>query len=620
MALRFTAPTIARVRIVARKLAERAALRRESGAALKPMKRKEFHPRIRPIIAYDLETTIIKAGCPAPLYLTAFGDGYMLSGPLNSMPELAGVVESEFLVEEFAGTRFVAWNGNKFDGYLIGIALLHLKGYEIMPYLAKGTMLRGFRVQKVGTKLSWEFLDGIAMTGCTMPLKTKRFKNGEVKSKGFLGVFAPEYDWQGGPDFENDETFDAGNPEHVKYAERDSEGLYVALMKVQEILHRTFGIGLQTTIGNAGIKIFQSEMPEGVNVWQPSFRTEMALREHAYRGGYCYLMRKFNGPTWKYDLNQAYAAAMRECDLPAGRTFEVKNYTPGKCGIYRVLAENSAGLIPFYYKPEPTLGAYAATKLTDTWLTSVEIEQLYAEGWSVRIVEGVVWEDSFRMTEFVDKLERLRMSDPQGPSGPLGTVCKSAANNCYGKTVERLDGAEFRVALEKPEGFSRSIPGAEESLPYLWYRIKKPILRPYHQPQIGAFITAYVRMVLRRAALIAPDAFIYGDTDCAAFSRPVDLPLDPKIYGKWKKELDGGEAFFITKKVYFLRDDFEKNKKAKGMHTDKLTWNDFMEWFDGRPPDQWQVQKQSFLRVMTGADMFVDRRKVGQRVETSAAL
>jgi len=605
--VRLTPPSVAELRRVARWLAGRAAKRRDhEGQPLKPMRRKSFSSRQKRFIAYDLETTRIAKGTPTPLYITAYGEDFNFSRRLASLDDLADVLSTDFLTAEMNGMRYVAWNGNHFDSYLVGCALMQVEGIEVIPYLAKGSMLRGFKAVSKHAKLSWEFLDGIAMCMPAQP----------VPLKEFIEKFAPEFPkLSGNIDFKKEE-FDADNPKHIIYAERDSEGLWHAMMAFQKILLDTFGMSLQTTLGNAGIKIFQAEMPDGVNVWSPPFRAEMALREYAYRGGYCHLQRRYRGPTWKYDLNQAYCAAMREVDLPAGRCFEVADYRPDKCGIYRIVAKNSANVIPFYYKTNPHLGEYGLTDLTDTWVTSLEMDQLIREQWAIRIIEGYAWEDAFRMTEFVGKLEKLRMSAPDGPGGALGTAMKNLANSSYGKTCEKLDGLEFRFAFDRPDGFSRSIPGDdEEALPFLWYRIKKPLLRPYHQPQIGAFITAHVRMVVRRAALLAPDEFIYADTDCCAFSSAVSLPFDAKVYGMWKIEKSGERAAWITKKVYFFEDDFEKARKAKGMNVENLTFEDFTNWWEGRPPKQIQVQRSSFTKVMTGGPMFFERPKVGQKLE-----
>jgi hypothetical protein len=603
------APPVARIRTVARKLTERQAKRNDvDGVSLKPMKRHKSRARARRMIAYDLETTRIAAGCPTPLYITAYGDDFKISQPVGTMQNLAAILLEHFLTDDLDRARFVAWNGNKFDGFIIGSALMLIEGIEIIPYLAKGSLLRGFKVLAIGTKLAWEFLDGIAMTGV------------QSKLEDFLKVFAPQFPKLAGTiDFER-EDFNPDNAAHVAYAERDAEGLWHGVTRAQQILMDTFDVPLQATIGNAGIKIFQQEMPAGVNVWGPPFRAEMAIREHAYRGGYCYLMGKYSGPTYKYDLNQAYAAAMRETDLPGGRCYAVKKYDPTTPGIYRVIAEKKGNRIPFYFKPEPTQGCYTLDKLTDTWITSIEFDQLTAEGWTVQVIEGFAWENKFRMDDFVNKLEQLRINAADGPNGALGTMCKSLGNNSYGKTCEKLDGLEFRLALKKPEGYSRSIPGDDaDSLPFLWYRINKPLLRPYHQPQIAAFITAHVRMVVRRAALLSPDFFVYADTDCVVFKKPIQLPTDAKIYGKWKIEVAGDDYGFITKKVYFSRLNYETAvKRAKGMTVSKLTFQQFVDWFDGSPPQQSQLQRRGFLSVITGADMFVSRQKVGQVLKNLA--
>ncbi|HEY4723997.1 MAG TPA: hypothetical protein VII92_19240, partial [Anaerolineae bacterium] len=166
-----------------------------------------------------------------------------------------------------------------------------------------------------------------------------------------------------------------------------------------------------------------------------------------------------------------------------------------------------------------------------------------------------------------------------------------------------------------------SIPGDDaDALPFLWYRINKPMLRPYHQPQIAAFITAHVRMVVRRAALLMPDYFVYADTDCVVFRRPVELPFDPKVYGKWKVEVDGDDYGFITKKVYFPRKLYDGwTPKAKGMTIAKLTFEQFVKWYDGTPPQQDQLQRRGFLSVITGSDMYYKRQKVGQVLKKVAA-
>jgi len=548
------------------------------------------------MVAYDLETTRIVAGNPKPLYLTAYGADMHVSTPLRSLEHLRDILQSEFLTPERHRTRFVAWNGNKFDVFFIGAALLHSKEYVLRPYLTRTKSLRGLKVVQPKEKLEWEFLDGMAMT-VGVP----------TKLKDFLETFSPEHHKLDAPDWENEE-FDPRNPVHVAYAERDSEGLYHGMMKAESIILENFGQPLQPTIGNLGIRLFAQHMPGGVECWAPSYEIDKIIRERVMRGGFCFASRQFHGPVWKYDINQAYAAAMRDAKLPAGRCLRVLDYKPDMCGIYLVSGTIKRNRIPFYVRNLETGTGMATFESIDAWITSSEYDQLIAEGWSLTVQEGYYWDSHFSMVDYVTRLESLRI---QAPKSAQGVMIKAIGNNSYGKTVEELGGYELLMAAERPDGFFNYQDG-DNPIQHIWFRFAEPQMRDYHQPQIGAFITAHVRMVLRRAILQDSDAWIYSDTDCCIFSRAVDLPIDPGKYGFWKIECEGEEYRIITKKVYAAVDGSEK--KAKGLTIAKLSMQDFADWYDGKPPTIRQTQRQNFLAVMAGADMFVDRIKTGQRL------
>ncbi|NBU73319.1 MAG: hypothetical protein EBS53_18075 [Bacteroidetes bacterium] len=151
-------------------------------------------------------------------------------------------------------------------------------------------------------------------------------------------------------------------------------------------------------------------------------------------------------------------------------------------------------------------------------------------------------------------------------------------------------------------------------LSHVWFRAVDRIERDYHQPQLGAFITAHVRMVVRRAALLDPEAWLYADTDCVVFSRDVSdrLDIDPGRYGAWKVEELGAHYRIIAKKVYQAFDDSKRS--AKGLNVRKLTPEDFEQWFNGNPPKQVQTQRQNFLKCMGGLDMYIERERSGTAI------
>lgn len=570
----------------------------------KPFKYKKSRPRAVTMVAYDLETTRIEAGTPTPLYITVYGlDGEIRIGEkLNDLTDLLEVLALEVLKPAHDGYRFVGWNANNFDVYLVAKALLLDDRYLMRPYLTRSKSLRGMRVIDQVTQCEYEFLDGMAMTGCMMKLEK------------FLEKFAPDHlkmtgviDWEV-------EGFDASKQSHREYAMRDSVGLYHAIHAAQDIVKNTFGEVLRPTVGNMGIRIFQGHLPKSVTVQPLRDNVDKIMRDYVMRGGYCYCARRYTGPVWKYDINQAYAAAMREAWLPDGNAQPVRQFWARYPGIYRLTAHHTSNRIPFYYTDPDGDRIFGMNEITETWLTSIEVMQLKDEGWRVEIVEGYLFDGRFRMQEYVDRLENIRMNADGGPNGAVGTMMKSIGNNSYGKTVEQLDGVEYVIANDCPPEFVAYIVSDDEhaDLP-LWTKRGEPVKKEYHKPQIGSFITAHVRMKVRRAALLDAEAWLYADTDCVVFSRePKGLDIHPSRYGAWKLEAAGEHYRVITKKVYAKLDASEKH--AKGLNVKKLTADDFEKWSRGEVPVQTQVHKNNFLKVLAGADMYIERVRRGTKI------
>jgi hypothetical protein len=605
-----------RIARIADKKLERA---KESGRIRcpKPLRLSKRRGQKREMVAYDLETTRIAVGNPRPLYLTGVGRDFYFAGRIHNLEHLRDILISRFLDPERHRTRYIAWNGNRFDVFFIGAALLHSNDYILRPYLTRTKSLRGLKVTHKETKREWEFLDGLAMTLGNKPCTLKEF----------LKTFAPEHHKLDAPDWEKEE-FDADNPAHVAYAVRDSEGLYHGMQQAESIVRDHFGQVLQPTIGNLGIRLFQQHMPENVECWAPPYAVEKIIRNHVMRGGFCSASRQYVGPVWKYDINQAYCAAMREATLPAGRCIRTDEYTADKCGIWLVTARHPENRVPFYIRSDKGVGVSVLGEIPGAWLTSIEVEQLERERWDIVIADGYYWDSSFTMRPYVDALEQLRINGPGGPKSAQGEMMKAIGNNSYGKTVEELGGYEVVMAAERPEGYFQYQNESDE-LQHIWFKFGEQQSRDYHQPQLGAFITAHVRMVVRRAILVDADAWLYSDTDCCMFTRPVALDIDPGRYGAWKIEAEGEHYRIIAKKVYCALDGSEM--KAKGMTISKpapvwndaankwevrrLNMDDFARWYDGKSPRIKQTQRLNFVGVMSGGDMFVERVKVGQRMK-----
>ena len=582
------------------------------------------------IIAYDLETTNIpepqsyaeSVATPIPLYITAWDHrGLFVSESLGDSKKLAELLTKKFFVRQNDKARFVAWNANRFDLRIIINALVDFEETErfvIYPFVARNAGLRGAKVGAKGAPYSWNLYDGIAMTGL---LKTSLDK--------FVKTYAPHVPkLKGTIRFDQGEEFDATNSTHVAYAERDSEALYEAMIAVEKLSLHTTGEPLRATVGRLGISYFQAQLPEGVEIWKSSTEQETLIRRYLFRGGYVYTAKSYHGPAWSYDINQAYAASMRDTHLPCGTMRHANGtYTPssGLPGMFAgILSRVPRAVHPFLvkrYNPNgPGDGQAMQTygEPMQTVLTTDEIRMLKKYGWIFEPSEGWVWDSYFSMRAMVDKLETLRFSDPDGPSGPIGTFAKALGNNAYGKTVEVLEPVKRAISRKEPPGkFWQLEHPEDESLHNFWLKIlehPESQARDYHRPQLGAFITAGVRCQVYEAIMTLPEFFLKADTDSVCFSRPNPyLMLDPRAYGKWKLEHDGAEHVIITKKVYAVREGDDVKIVCKGLSTRKLTWDTMMEWYETRnAPVQEQVQLQSWKKgVGSDAPMFAKMTRKG---------
>lgn len=535
------------------------------------------------------------------------------------MQRVHDVLVHWFLTAENRGAKFVAWNANRFDSYYVAAALVADDRFVMRPFLSKSNALRGLRVQRRGDSeraAAWMFLDGLAMLGLE-----------GVSLEKFLGNFAPDHAKRTDLiDFHRGDTFDPDNPLHRQYALRDSEGLYHAMVHAESILIEHFDQTLGVTMGGACIKIFQANIPRDVSVKPLSARIESVFRDYVMRGGYCWCARSYVGPVWKYDVNQAYAAAMRDYAMPCGDPIEYARGIDWAAPWYiaRVTATHARNRVPFYVRSDVggrLRSMHVMQEIPDTWLTCHEVQQLQREGWQIDVRESVCWPATFTMHEYVNRLERLRTTCQGGPKGPIGTMAKAVGNHSFGKTAENLLPIEFMICATMPPGddwFPYYGDSLDEPLQHVWARFTPDApTKDYHAIQIASSITAAVRMQVRRAALLDPDAWLYADTDCVMFTRDMTahLDIDTSRYGAWKVE-DAGKFYrVIAKKVYAAIDD--SSRSAKAMRVNDLTVDDFALWQSGYAPMQAQVQRNNFLRVLQGVEMFRRQVRSGTAVAPS---
>jgi hypothetical protein len=470
----------------------------------------------------------------------------------------------------------------------------------VEPFTSKVSGLRG-AVVRLGRKRC-SLLDPIAMLGLSCNLKT------------FISVFAPDYP-KGDLDFETT-AFDPTNSRHVAYALRDSEALYHAMLVARTTLGDLSRQPLRATVGAVAIRTLACNLPGGVRVPVLPPNVYDITRRIVMRGGYVFA-RRYRGKLWTYDLNQAYAHALRSCALPAGRARPQRTYTNATPGIWHgVLSRAEPSLVPYMvracappYKIQETFGGVPCV----TWLTTDEVECLRRHGWAFEVRSGYAFADSFNCETFVTDLETHRRNYPK--DHPVNVLCKAIGCNAYGKTLQEQVTMKVVVSAKRPKGGFPMVEADADGNPIwgLWYVPEtRDTRRNYERPQIGAFVTAFVRTIVFDAIMRDPSHFVKADTDSVSFTRAQRLPISPWRYGAWKVEARGAFHIVIGKKVYWCAD----KTTAKGLRVRELDRAAFERWHAGQEPVQSQTQLQSFKKG-TLAPSWEVRTRRGTRIDTT---
>jgi hypothetical protein len=442
-------------------------------------------PKAYPIVAYDFETTNIptKASDPMtvyPLYLTAFGDGIKLAFELKRSYVLTADAFRILFRACKPNTMLVAYNANRFDLRILLQALLDTE-FVVEPYAAKMTGLRGAIVRRGRKRI--QLLDPMAMLGL------------ETSLRSFLETFAPAYP-KGEIDFEAGE-FDPNNPDHRAYAMRDSEALYYGMTKAAELVADLVGERLRPTIGSLAIRAFVRNMPRDARVPHLRPETYEIVRKVVMRGGYV-VARRYQGPLWTYDLNQAYADAMRATWLPSGMALPVKEFVRDRPGFYYcTLGRAERSPIPFVirepYAPFRMREIYGdeSDRTTESlaremWLEALEHyerdaipEKVVTPDW---VWNGHVWKVALEFADVPGRYLDLRNKPKDPPFHRIATTVVGNADDvatqfgfpgldaflerlCNTKTrptlAAFLPDAERRLKAEPPSGVSTWIVDEE---------------------------------------------------------------------------------------------------------------------------------------------------------------
>jgi hypothetical protein len=213
----------------------------------------------------------------------------------------------------------------------------------------------------------------------------------------------------------------------------------------------------------------------------------------SYHGGkngyYLGAPKKLYG-VWSYDITSAYPEAMRALpDLERSTWQHTDRYVPGVHGLYKVSGRYRRCRWRCLYTHGS--GFAASGMVTDTWITSYELDTLIDHGeFDIDGIEGYILTGppGGPLAEYVDRFfEQKRTA-----TGALRIVAKLFLNSLYGKFFQkvpiRMLAQDF---IDVFDGSEHPIEPVEDGTPQ--YRAGGL----YHPP-IASLITGYVRAKVHR--------------------------------------------------------------------------------------------------------------------------
>lgn len=353
------------------------------------------------------------------------------------------------------------------------------------------------------------------------------------------------------------------------YYDNDREAFWAYLYNDCELLHKVMTAfadlfyskvaqipKLGLTLPSTTLRAFQTEylrsdigVPENAKLKQLLRLGYFGGRVEAFAPGYY-------PQIYVYDFNSLYPSVMFDTPVPTtGKVVVTKRFRPNEPGLYYVRFNQRNRTL----KPLLLVKGYGEYRGTG-WYYEPELRRLIqlASG-EIEVIEGYVFTRSevvFR--EFVDRLYTLRMTDR---NGPLGEVCKLCMNSLYGKFAQKP--VRSKTACYDNETLRKVIKsgGTVEvlSAAYGIYKVTSEKPLAFEHVGISGTITSEARARLWEAFNAG---VVYCDTDSVHTTQPI--PHDNNGLGKLKLEFSG-EAVYLGKKLYALRNQQTEKVRAKGI-------------------------------------------------------
>lgn len=353
--------------------------------------------------------------------------------------------------------------------------------------------------------------------------------------------------------------------EEVKYLRNDVEIMARALnIQINEGL-------THMTIGSDALHDFKSIFSEeNFKRYFPVLDNEVDSDiRHAYRGGYTYTNKIFQGKDVKeglvYDVNSLYPSVMYDELLPYGMPifFEGEYRQDDVYPLYiqkiKVDLEIKRDHIPtiqckgnFYYNATEYIERTQGTLIM--YVTNIDLEIIkeqydildieYINGYKFKGTRGI-------FCKYIDKYMEMKKNN----TGAKRQLAKLMLNSLYGKFATNPKTQIKTPYLNENNEVEYETITAED---------KEPVYTP-----MGVFITSYARSRTQRTAQKLYFRFCYADTDSIHIigrDVPDNIEIDDKELGKWGLESKFVRARFIRAKTYIEEyEDGTLNVKCAGM-------------------------------------------------------
>jgi hypothetical protein len=252
--------------------------------------------------------------------------------------------------------------------------------------------------------------------------------------------------------------------------------------------------------------------------------------QYAYAGGRFeqFWMGRYEGTTYEYDLHSAYpAAAIQLPDLSHGYWEAVSSFQPSTFGVWYCSrkAAPSNRPQPLFCRSETGLISYPNEVRGWYWTPEAELVPDDVE-------KGFVFHPTTerRPFSFIEEMyDQRRLLKSEGNSSER--ALKLCMNSAYGKLCQCI--------------------GGEEGPPR------------WHQLEYAGYITSYVRALIYKAILLAPDSIIAVETDAVFSDTPLDLPMTDNL-GDWELSTFD-EITYLQSGFYYGVKDGVVTCKYRGM-------------------------------------------------------